>query len=78
MPLAAFLLKCHIRMHRALSAGTSYRQFHSHYGNTHYHKEQQIEQDEDRSAVLSCHIRKLPYVSDTDRAARADKDEPYP
>ena len=34
-------------------------------------KKQQIEQDEYSAAVLSRHIREPPYVSDSDRAARA-------
>ena len=71
MPPASRLFKCLVSTDSTLSSRTTNRKFHCKDRNAHTEQKQQIEQDEYSAAVLSRHIREPPYVSDSDRAARA-------
>ena len=50
------------------------RDSHSQHGYAHNYEEQQVKEYKYSAAVLTCNIRKSPYIADTDCTACADKD----
>lgn len=63
VPLTAFRFKLFVHFRRAFLSRSAYGKFHSKHGYAEYYKEEQIYKDEKAAAVLTYHIRKLPYVS---------------
>jgi len=76
-----FLSRLFERVERAdgtFSARTSDGKFHRQNRNTHDDEEKQIHEYEGAASVKACDIRKLPYVSDSDRASGGEKDKSEP
>ena len=59
----------------AASSAPAHGEFAQEYRNPQDQQEQQIQQDESRSAVLAAQVGKFSHISDADGAAGADQDE---
>ena len=71
MPFLAIFLQCFIGLDCTLLTCTSYCQFHRQNRHTHAKQKYQVKQDENTTAVLSCHIWEAPHIANTDGTARA-------
>jgi hypothetical protein len=78
VPFASRRLESFIALNYALPARSPDRQLHREDRRSHNDEENQIEKNEDASAVRARDIRELPHVSDTDRSACADQQETKP
>ena len=70
MPFALWFLKLLICKNRTLPAASSDCKLHSQNRKSHCHKEQQIEQYKDTTAIFSYYIWESPYISNSDRTSR--------
>ena len=75
MPQTSFRFKLLIQMYGAFAAGAAHGKLHGHHGDPEDDQKQNVDQNKCASAVCSCQIRKLPHISNSDRAASADQDE---
>ena len=75
MPLAALGLQLLIHFHRALLGCAAHGKFHAHNGQTQQDQTSQINQNENRAAVLTGNIGKFPDVANTDGTSGTEQNK---
>ena len=76
LPQLILRLQHPVGTHRTLSGMPPYSQLHSQHRQPHNQQEQEIKQHKNAAAILSCHIRKPPYIAYADGTTGTNQNKP--